>query len=427
MSKLFDSDNKYKLALILILTFVLIFIVISVILSNYKAPVATGSNVGVVLSDGDLAINYINGQEISFYDKKEHSYEISLTNNSTSSIYYSIYLEDYSTTKINISIQDEEGNTINEITDAEAKILNLYSIEPEATVRYNITFSQTKLSNFKGSLKVVNESLTTQLFSDLILLNNTVETSKTRIGSQIATANEGLQSTQDDLGTTYFFRGNIQNNYVKLGDLMFRIVRINGDETVRLVLDDVLDTTFAYNTNQSSTKVGNLAILSTSSSNALLNNWLNTNLSNYLNYIVEGTYCTDTTFPNTINGINYSSAYERAFVDDAPDLTCNGTKYQSKVGYLSVDEVILAGASETAANVKYYLYNENIKGSYLTLSTYSLTSSNIISMINIMSDGSIGTGTRIDTESYIRPVINIDVNAKVKGEGTKDNPYIIVS
>ena len=56
-----------------------------------------------------------------------------------------------------------------------------------------------------------------------------------------------------------------------------------------------------------------------------------------------------------------------------------------------------------------------------------MNSQNGITMINVMSNGALGDGMLITNESYIRPVINIGTNAKIKGKGTVDNPYIIVS
>ena len=48
-------------------------------------------------------------------------------------------------------------------------------------------------------------------------------------------------------------------------------------------------------------------------------------------------------------------------------------------------------------------------------------------MFNIMSNGAIGDGILVNNLSYVRPVLNISNEAKVKGEGTISNPYIIVS
>ena len=41
----------------------------------------------------------------------------------------------------------------------------------------------------------------------------------------------------DTYGTSYYYRGNVTNNYVKFADKYWRIVRINGDGTVRVIYD----------------------------------------------------------------------------------------------------------------------------------------------------------------------------------------------
>ncbi len=55
----------------------------------------------------------------------------------------------------------------------------------------------------------------------------------------------GLYETEDDFGTSYYFRGTVNDNWVKFGkakeedgtkkDIWWRIVRINGDGTIRLI------------------------------------------------------------------------------------------------------------------------------------------------------------------------------------------------
>ena len=59
--------------------------------------------------------------------------------------------------------------------------------------------------------------------------------------NQISTTNEGLFKAQDDLGTSYYFRGAVDNNWVKFGkdstgtDMYWRIIRINGDGSIRMI------------------------------------------------------------------------------------------------------------------------------------------------------------------------------------------------
>lgn len=44
-------------------------------------------------------------------------------------------------------------------------------------------------------------------------------------------------SAPDEYGKSYYFRGNVSNNYVKFANLYWRIVRINGDNSIRLIYD----------------------------------------------------------------------------------------------------------------------------------------------------------------------------------------------
>ena len=44
-------------------------------------------------------------------------------------------------------------------------------------------------------------------------------------------------SASDTYGTSYYYRGNVTNNYVKFADKYWRIIRINGDGSVRVIYD----------------------------------------------------------------------------------------------------------------------------------------------------------------------------------------------
>ena len=52
----------------------------------------------------------------------------------------------------------------------------------------------------------------------------------------IATESDsGLFSGEDDYGTTYYYRGIVNNNWIQLGNTYWRIIRINGNGTIRLI------------------------------------------------------------------------------------------------------------------------------------------------------------------------------------------------
>ena len=75
-------------------------------------------------------------------------------------------------------------------------------------------------------------------------------------------------SASDAYGTSYYYRGNVTNNYVKFAGFYWRIVRINGDDTVRIIYDGT-----QAHTNGGSIKdrhIGEMYFNSNSSDNANL-------------------------------------------------------------------------------------------------------------------------------------------------------------
>ncbi len=60
------------------------------------------------------------------------------------------------------------------------------------------------------------------------------DTLKTRLG-ETASNNPGLYATTDEDGESYYYRGAVQNNYVSYANKIWRIVRRNGDGSVRMI------------------------------------------------------------------------------------------------------------------------------------------------------------------------------------------------
>ena len=74
-------------------------------------------------------------------------------------------------------------------------------------------------------------------FAETILANNEVKTPITTPGTAVSTASEALlASAEDDNGTSYYFRGAVTNNYVEFANKCWRIVRVGGDGSVKLIL-----------------------------------------------------------------------------------------------------------------------------------------------------------------------------------------------
>ena len=55
--------------------------------------------------------------------------------------------------------------------------------------------------------------------------------------SKTAITNEGMFSTLDNDGTSYYYRGAVENNYLMFADYCWRIIRVNGDGSIRLIYD----------------------------------------------------------------------------------------------------------------------------------------------------------------------------------------------
>ena len=78
----------------------------------------------------------------------------------------------------------------------------------------------------------------------------------------------GLYSTADDEGTSYYYRGIVGGNYVKFANKYWRIVRINGDNSVRLIYDGTKP--HANGESSSNRQVGTSAFNSRDSDNAYI-------------------------------------------------------------------------------------------------------------------------------------------------------------
>ena len=85
----------------------------------------------------------------------------------------------------------------------------------------------------------------TTLSDCMLVMNNhetSVETAKSNIVakgtpdfSKTATTDEGLFAADDDDGASYYYRGAVKNNYVSFAGFTWRIIRRNGDGSIRLI------------------------------------------------------------------------------------------------------------------------------------------------------------------------------------------------
>ena len=222
-----------------------------------------------------------------------------------------------------------------------------------------------------------------------------------------------LIKSSDDIGVSYYFRGDVNNNYVSFGGMIWRIVRINGDGTVRIVLNDVTDVISSYYLTDSTNFK-----FEESNINSYLDTWLQDNLRDYTEFIANSKFCNDIVADDVYN----YSAYNRIMTNKIPTLNCLGNSFGNNIGLLTIDEVVLAGASPILANTSFYLHNSEITESWYTMTGASGAETSI-NMFMISSDGSIKTDINGNLYRNVRPVINLIKNIKMIGSGTIDNPY----
>ena len=295
-----------------------------------------------------------------------------------------------------------------------------------------VTTEQGLNKNWSGKIVVVSNASNKPTFAETILANNEVKTPISTPGVAVSTNEEALlASTEDDYGKSYYFRGAVTNNYVEFANKCWRIVRVSGDGSVKLILhndnptgvanpcdaannsedaafarysgttyksafntntDDNAYVGFMYGTPGSSTYADTHANTNKSTILTNLETWYNNNLKTYESAIDDTIWCndktnvTDTTYKPLwadVNGlglgygknVTYYGATKRlvSTSDSAggtgPSLKCNGelSKINSKVGLITADELAFAGYAYNIRNTVTYL-KENTSGEWWSLS-----------------------------------------------------------
>lgn len=361
-----------------------------------------------IVVDGKITINYLDGKKFSLNGNK--SIAFSVTNNDTETKYYYIQLTDVYASGVTYSLKSSDG--LNMKNELKSEIVsNQVSINGNETINYTLEFNTDGNTSYSGVLQVGVKENEKNTFADVILANNKVNERSLTENGDVATLDEGLLKKEDDLGVAYYFRGNVKNNNVLFAGKNWKIVKINGDGSIKLVLDNIVDEISKYYSEDYS--------FLNSTIFEKLNNWYTNNLNDYSDYIAYYKFCNDTVLEDD----NYL-AYNRVITNKIPTFVCLGNLVNSRIGLLTIDEVSLAGGS-TGENKSYYLYNEKITNSYYTMSSASSRYGNYYPFV-VDTDGSISSNVNGTLLRGVRPVINIIKTAKVSGNGTSEEPYEII-
>ena len=288
---------------------------------------------------------------------------------------------------------------------------------------------------YSGNLQVesvsCNNTLGNEIFED-----NKIITAEPTLDLPATDTNEnGLYKIATDDGTTYVFRGVVENNYVSFAGKTWRIIRVNEDGTIRMILTESLGN-FSLNVEPSpkNIKYNNSSLKKETES--LFDDEFASPPE-----IAYSTFCDDFNLAPNDNW-NYKSSAEHLGGDGyVPTLSCK-KPLALKVGLISLNEVIFSGNNVQSDSCHdCYLFLENNKeidimtmssgGYHGYISKYLSESENIYwTLANLPVEiyneeyGSYIDAKREGT-GEIHPVISLNANVEVTGNGTKNNPYVV--
>lgn len=309
------------------------------------------------------------------------------------------------------------------------------------------------------------------------------------IASNQGDGTKGIYKTEDDFGTSYYFRGAVENNYVYFANFYWRIIRINGDGTIRMIyagtsahangesttdtsvgnseyndgIDDNAYVGYMYGTAGESTYDSTHSNTNNSTIKTFIDDWYKINIvdKGFSNYVADAIYCNDrslvpttdtnvnTIFSNTQGedntGLGYGSnttaygSFKRNYVEHTPSLKCpnNNDKFttenigNSKLTYpvalITTDEVSLAGG----------LIFDLETGNYVMNTDYYLYNGRAYWTMTPWAFGggyaSVGIVYAVGYlgEFYVhntnaaRAVISLNSNAISGGSGTMTDPFVV--
>lgn len=219
-----------------------------------------------------------------------------------------------------------------------------------------------------------------------------------------------------ELNNSKVFRGEYVNNYLKLGEILFRIVKINSDDTLMLVLDDA-----------NSNIRGNWddRYNSVVKKNDGINDYSVSRAREFLTNFISNLYAEDI----GKKAINYDycvgSRLESDVVNDG-SLEC-GVKYKDYISLLTVYDFINASLDINCKGVQ----NSKVCQNYNYLNLYDDEFWFITPVKDTTNQLYYYDGAGIDLDKArvkhsLRFVITISGDEIYKsGDGTLDNPYVI--
>ena len=286
-----------------------------------------------------------------------------------------------------------------------------------------------------------------------------------KISSIAYSAEKILTIAEDDYGTSYYYRGGVKDNYIEFNNMCWRIVRVEGDGSTKIILakEGLCSTIISSDINSAkingSEEYGyktvngiehpnyetfNGGIYSTlkawytssglENKKELLKNekWCLGGSDNYRYNKDTGALLTDAEVTEVENnhGTYYYAAGKRLngiSVEKNATLKCSSEEdsVSDYIGTITADEVVYAGGDTSNSNKFYYLY-DNAQYGYLTLSYAMFNDIVYVFAFSVNSDGYL-TNKGIVMPGIVRPAVTLATGTKISsGDGTISNPYKIL-
>ena len=267
---------------IVILIILILISIITLIGSSYALLTKSFKGDKLSMQVGTLKVDFTEGNAINMNNTIPMSdtdglattpYTFTITNSGTIDAYYTVSNEEDSsntldTTYLKMKITSDDGYdsgivTLKSLGSKTYRIIDEKILKTNKSITYKLYLwisgeagNDIQDKTYKSKIVVnstSNKTLDTYCkdngfttLSDCMLVianrDKTVESAKTNIKSkgipdftQVATTDEGLYMAEDDEGESYYYRGAVKNNYVSFAGFIWRIIRRNGDGSIRII------------------------------------------------------------------------------------------------------------------------------------------------------------------------------------------------
>lgn len=226
-------------------------------------------------------------------------------------------------------------------------------------------------------------------FIKLYLKNKEIEIQEANTLVKVIKENNNNSETFKEINKSLYFINDSDNNYLLYSNLLWRIIKINEDNSITAISDNSL-TSLAYGKN-------------VNYQDSYINKWLNLNDKDYSGILEKHLNNKETYLQKTSTCLDT--------IDELDNKECTNINNDNYLSLLSTSDFVNIGNKESyVINNEFFYLNNTNKESKVWF---------------VDNDGKITTNNGTDIIG-VRPVITIKANIDYQnGDGTKDNPYTI--